>query len=221
MHCVQKDTTGVIIIIVSEISSIQRPLFSAPAKTQEKRLDELNQLANEKLQKIRSDTSRKLDAYSSRQKDPFYQLVTLDSDLEETRDAYILKLNIPDYEQKHLSITVRGNQIVVSGSRRNEEKLEVEPGRQQSTASYQSYQETFPISWPVDSHALTRKIEGDTIVVTIPKKGTYSAPVAARSARDVELARADRPHFPENIPHTENSEPIPESTPKKRMSTLS
>ncbi len=167
----------------------------------------LNQSVGGKIREIRLDSARRLDAYSSRQNDPFYQLLEVDAAIEETPDSYVLRARIPEHEQEHISISVRGDQLVLSGSRRNEEKIDLGPGRSQGTSTYQSFQESFPLAFPVDSRRLQRRFEGDELTVVLPKKTTYQAPTykAARPGR----ARVERPQFPENLPSLAKAEPPP------------
>lgn len=181
-------------------------------------LSHINQEATRKLNEVRADTSRKLAAYAERQRDPFYQLLRLDAELEDQGDNYVLTARIPEHEQKHVNISVRGNQLVVSGTRRNEEKLNLGPGREISSSAYQSYSESFPLAVPVEAKALQRRFDGDELIVTVPKKSGVPNYQAFQAKRPPKMV-ADRPHFPENIPHTgpgdKDSETAFESPPNR------
>ncbi len=168
-------------------------------KNQSNTISELENRAGETLKDLRLSTSNKLAAYEARQKDPFYKLVDLNADIDETGDAFILTASIPEHEREHLSVAVRGNQIVLSGRRRNEEKLDLAPDHTLSTASYQSYSESFPLALPVEDKLISKRFDGDQLVVYIPKKGrdlSYHSPQKAKPER----LRAVRPDFPKNLP---------------------
>ncbi|MGK5089696.1 Hsp20 family protein [Bdellovibrionota bacterium FG-2] len=153
----------------------------------------------QKLRETRLDTSSKLAAYSSRQEDPFYKLMRIDAKLSDEGDSFVLRAQIPEHEQKNVTLSVRGDNLVLSGFRRNQEKLDLAPGHTQNSQAFQSFSESFPLPWPVDGKKLAREFKGDTLVVTVPKKNTY----AFREKAQKELAERavpDRPHFPENIP---------------------
>ncbi len=162
-------------------------------------LARLESQAARKIKETRLDTSAKLSAYASRQEDPFYKLLRLDAKLTEEGDNFVLRATIPEHEQKNVNLSVRGDNLVLSGTRRAQEKLDLAPGHTQSSQSFQSYSESFPLPWPVDGKKLAREFQGDTLVVTVPKKNTYAF---REKAQKEEVARAvpDRPQFPENIP---------------------
>jgi len=168
-------------------------------------LSNLYSRAKDSLELARLDSSEKLSAYTSRQTDPFYKLVNINATLSEHDDEFVLEATIPSHEQDNISINIRNNQIVVSGRRRNEEKSQLAPGRELATQSFQSFSETIPLPWPVDAKMLSRGFEGDTLVVRVPKKLTYTAePYKAKQKPS--RARLERPKFPENIPIAENKE---------------
>lgn len=172
--------------------------FQAKLNAHNQVLDRLHRNTSRQIQEIRDDTSLRLNAYSDRQRDPFYRLVELNADLFDAPDEYILTAQIPAHERSRLSVAVRGDKLVLSGSRQNVEELEVAPGKTRSTSSYQSYSETFPISDAVIPRYLTKEFEGDTLIVRLPKKG--GAPERPPYQKPVEKVRAERPRFPENIP---------------------
>lgn len=174
--------------------------YNATFQNQQDTLNRLNSNAGQKIQEITQDTSSKLNAYSDRQRDPFYKLVNIDADVRESSDAYILTANIPPHERDRLSVSVRGDQVVISGTRHNEEKLNLGPGRTQSTSSFQSYSESFPIAYPVDSKLIRREFQGDQLVVVIPKK-LHSLDYQAYQAKRPDRLQTARPKFPDNLPY--------------------
>jgi HSP20 family molecular chaperone IbpA len=180
---------------------------------QSEQLSELNQTASEQLRRSRMDTAQKLAAYEERQEDPFYKLLDLNAQLHDIGDSYVLTARIPPHEQQKVNVSLKGNnQLVISGYRRNEEKLEVGPGRMKGTASHQSYSETFPLSWPVEGRKLEKYFEGDELIVKLPKKTENSVHSVYESDKKAkpERARVQRPTFPENLPNT-TANPAPEA----------
>lgn len=164
-------------------------------------LQELNGQATDKLKQLRMDNTQKLAAYALRQEDPFYRAVSIDAELSETDDEFILTARIPEHEQKNISVNVPGDRIILSCYRRNEEKIDLSPGHTQSTAAYQSFSESFPINFPVDANRLTREFQGDQLIVRLPKKINGYTPYRNQHlAKQPERLRAQRPEFPENLP---------------------
>ncbi len=162
----------------------------------------LENQATQTLAQLRQDHSEKLEAYANRQSDPFYKLIHLNIGLEENEDTYVLRANIPEHEREHLSIAIRGNQVVISGRRRNEEKLELSPNHEISTASYQSFSESLPLGTPVDGKALTRSFEGEQLVVRIPKIGK-NHPYEPYRKPEIEKAKYQKPNFPDHLPRAD------------------
>lgn len=169
------------------------------AKTHQETLDRLNNETYSQLQRARLDTSKKLSAYSERQEDPFYKLMDLQAEFEDQGDKYVLTARIPEHEQKNVSVALRGNQIVLSGTRRSEERVELEPGHQKGTSSYQSFMESFPFSQAVESRMMTHEFRGDQVIVTVPKKliANEYHPHKMKPSR----AQVQKPDFPANLPH--------------------
>jgi HSP20 family molecular chaperone IbpA len=178
--------------------------------------------ANQQIRQIRQDTAQKLAAYGSRQTDPFYKMMDMGATLQDQGDRYVLMANIPTHEQEHLSVAVHGNSLVLSGSRRNEEKLDLAPGRTKGTSSYQSFEESFPLPLPVDKNLLTKEFHGNTVVITVPKSGMLSYEMHKAPPR-TDRIRAERPQFPGNLPKgevvSENAEPSAEKKPGSRTLT--
>jgi HSP20 family molecular chaperone IbpA len=188
-------------------------------KTHQDTLDRLTHESFSQLQQRRLDTSRKLSAYSERQNDPFYKLMDLQAEFEDQGDKYVLTARIPEHEQKNVTVAIRGNQIVLSGTRRNEERVELEPGHQKGTSSYQSFMESFPFSQAVENRMMTHEFHGDHIVITVPKKliANEYHPHKMKPSR----LQVQRPDFPANLPHVgDESAPSGEISATKGSSTL-
>ena len=173
-------------------------------------LDRLDQEAGSQLKRLQSDTSRKLNAYSDRSNDPFYRSMDLQTRVEETGEAYVIRAKVPPHERDHLSVTIQGNQLVLSGQRRNTERFESEAGHKSQTSSFQSYTETVPLPHPVDAKSLYREFDGDDFVVIVPKASIYGKPIAAQKPTPEGL-HAARPVFPGNLPLAQEADEPPPS----------
>jgi HSP20 family molecular chaperone IbpA len=166
----------------------------------EERLNELFGRVTEQLQKIQDHKSKKLATYDQQGKDPFYSFVDLGTRLKENRDSYTLSARIPKHEQANIRILARENEIVLIGSRRNEEEKETETGRIKGVSSYQTYRERFPVAFPIDGSKLERSFQGDRLIVTIPKKGLWDQKAMAKNHRtEVENSDLMRPVFPRTL----------------------
>ncbi len=156
--------------------------------------------SKQQLDAIRSDSSRKLAAYSSRQSDPFYQPVILGADMAEGENEYVITAKIPQHEQQFLSVSVKGgNELVVSGQRRAKEVINKPDGGNQTTANFQSYSETFKLPIPVQREAIDKEFRGEQLTIRIPKVGLELRP-GDRKKMEAKAPRLEKPRFPDNIP---------------------
>jgi HSP20 family molecular chaperone IbpA len=173
--------------------------YQSTLAEQNTNLGDLETRASHQLNDIRADTAEKLSAYSTRQKDPFYKMKDVEAKVYDTGDTFMLVATVPEHEQQHISVTIRGNQLALTGYRRNEEKMEIGPGRGKSTSSFQSFSESFPLSGPVDSKLLSKSFDGDKLIVTVPKKPEFTE-VAVYDKKTPDKVKVERPQFPENLP---------------------
>ncbi len=171
--------------------------YEGAMKNNREALGDLNWRATKDVEALKRDTAIKLDAYHSQKSDPFYRMVNIDGILTENEDQFVFTAKIPEHERDRINVTIRGNDLVISGKRKSEEVLEVSPGRTQRTSAYQSFSESFPLNWPVNPKNMTREFEGDTLLVRIPKKASNEP---AKVKRIPEKAVAERPTFPKNLP---------------------
>lgn len=137
---------------------------------QERSIERLNTRAGRALDRLRQEGAERISAYDSRSEDPFYRMVNLDAELRDTGEAFELRARVPEHEQENVRASVRGNQIVLTGTRRSQDDVRLDEGRARSTASYQTFRESFPIDWPVDPGSMTRESRGDEMVFTFAKR---------------------------------------------------
>jgi len=150
----------------SNISSRKKDLVM----TQRSEIQKIQDKTKSEIEKIQNEFSQKIDTYKKMQQDPFYSLVEIDADLIENKDAFILKAKIPQYEQKNVKVNIVGDQLILSGIRRNQEQRTDGDGKTLKTSSYQSYTKTFPLNWPVNQNELVRLFDNETVTIKIPKK---------------------------------------------------
>jgi len=170
---------------------------------QQQSLSRVNRAATDRLHDLRASSAQKLAAYQRRQEDPFYKLMNFNAVLEEKDDAFIISAKIPPHEREGISVAIRGNQAVISGSRQNSEKLEVSPGNVQTTNAYQTYSQSFPLNGAVDARSVQKEFNDDQMTIIIPKmnyekkRDPYHF---EKGVNDPKLVKAPVPDFPKNIP---------------------
>ncbi|MEK6706074.1 MAG: Hsp20 family protein [Bdellovibrionota bacterium] len=182
----------------SESSKRLQEKYANTERQHDETIQKLNTRANNHIKQIRQETSHKLSAYSSRQKDPFYKLLDINARFKDSGDYYELTATIPEHEQQSVSVSVKGDNIVLAGYRRNEEKLDLGEGHKKSSASFQAFNESFPLASSIDKARISKQFDGDKMTVIVPKKNTVP-PVNTPKRASEPPARVERPKFPENL----------------------
>ncbi len=90
-------------------------------------------------------------------------------DAEETDSEYIIKLNVSDLDKNKIKIEVSGNSITVAGEH-SEETEEKTPKGMFKSSRFGSFTRVLPIPDDVDAQSVKTEIDGDTLVITLPKK---------------------------------------------------
>ena len=168
--------------------------FQKTLATHTETIGHLNERAERQIEEMRQDAAKKLVAYENKQNDPFYRLTELDAKLSDQGDHYLLSILIPDYEKQHLSATVKGDQLIVTGYRSGREEMVRESGQRVSSSSHQSFSQSFPIEDPVDSKHLSREDRKDEVIFRLPKKTLKK--VDSAQVRTPAKTIQSRPSFP-------------------------
>src|SRR5690606_20555243 len=100
--------------------------------------------------------------------DPFYRMKELETQLEENENFFVFRAKVPEHERKNIDVIVKENEIVVSGQRHFEEKVD-KGGRIIATNTSQSLREKIPLKHPVVADAVDKQYENGFLTVRIPK----------------------------------------------------
>ncbi|MEI8344564.1 MAG: Hsp20/alpha crystallin family protein [Candidatus Omnitrophota bacterium] len=93
-----------------------------------------------------------------------------DVDIQESDNAYLVKVDLPGIDKDKLSIKIQNNQLVLSGQRETQKKRTDDDGTYyQSERSFGSFMRSIPLPADVDAQAMTAKSEQGVLTVTIPK----------------------------------------------------
>lgn len=124
------------------------------------------------LYKQKQEYQRRFDITDKRADDPFYQMLDLGANLQESDNAYTLTARIPKHERDNVDVRVKEDIVILSAKRNFGDELRDENGVRTTTNSQQSFRQEFKLNIPVDSKLVLRELKDDgTLTVTIPKKG--------------------------------------------------
>lgn len=132
-------------------------------------INNLVKVGDNEIKRIGTDTARKVSTTQSKSDDPFYQVKDLDSNLKETDTAFHLQVTVPEYEKKHIRVTLNKNSININGQRRFQNALTDENGKITRTNGFESYTQSYPLNKRVDTRAIQEQWDGNTLYVYIPK----------------------------------------------------
>ncbi len=147
--------------------------------------------------------SQWISNYTDRLRDPFYRLNRFESSIEDTGNAYVLRVKVPEYDRAHFKVQLSGQEVQIVGIRSNNDKAEVEPGRVITTNSFQNVSERFSLDQPVDGRAMTLQERGDWLIYHLPKFGAaHPMRGALEDSRisQAEAASIKEMDFPNSLP---------------------
>ncbi|MBN1688499.1 MAG: Hsp20/alpha crystallin family protein [Candidatus Omnitrophica bacterium] len=91
-------------------------------------------------------------------------------DLEDTKDAYIIRSDIPGLEKDKINITVQDNLLTIQGIRESVSQTENDQsGYFAQERSYGSFSRSINLPGPVDDTNINAKYENGVLVITLPK----------------------------------------------------
>ncbi len=90
------------------------------------------------------------------------------AEIEETKDAIHLKLEVPGMEAKDIDVQVTENAVLISGERKSETKTE-EKGITRSEFQYGKFRRVIPLSARIQNTNVTAEYKDGILNLTLPK----------------------------------------------------
>jgi HSP20 family protein len=91
-------------------------------------------------------------------------------DLEETKDAYIVKSDLPGLEKDKIDLTVKENVLTIEGVRETTNKTEDQKnGYYAQERSYGSFARSLSLPGPVDESKIAAAYKNGVLTITLPK----------------------------------------------------
>jgi HSP20 family protein len=91
-------------------------------------------------------------------------------DLEETKDAYVVKSDLPGLEKDKINITVKENLLTIEGVRETTNKTEDQKnGYYAQERSYGSFARSLSLPGPVDESKIAAVYKNGVLTITLPK----------------------------------------------------
>lgn len=91
-------------------------------------------------------------------------------DLEETKDAYIVKSDLPGLEKDKINLTVKENILTIEGMRQTaNETQDQKGGYYAQERSYGSFARSLSLPGPVDEAKIIAEYKNGVLIITLPK----------------------------------------------------
>jgi len=90
-------------------------------------------------------------------------------DVKETKDAYVLKADLPGVKDEEVEVSLNGNTLTISGKREEEHK---EEGEQYYAIerSYGTFARSFSLPDTVDSEHVSAELKNGVLTIHMPKR---------------------------------------------------
>lgn len=101
-----------------------------------------------------------------------------DLDVEDTKDAYLIRLDLPGIDKDKINVKVQNNVLTISGERKSEKEETQEDGNfYRMERSFGSFMKSFPIPSDADANAMIAENKNGVLTIRLPKiKGATTAP---------------------------------------------
>lgn len=120
------------------------------------------------LEEVQHEMNRLFDSLITLPHDGFGSAFVPPVELEETPDAYTVKLEVPGMEANDLDIQATAESISISGERRSETKTE-EKGITRSEFRYGKFQRVIPLPGRINNQAVEAEYKDGILALTLPK----------------------------------------------------
>ncbi|NEP16048.1 MAG: Hsp20/alpha crystallin family protein [Leptolyngbya sp. SIO4C1] len=90
------------------------------------------------------------------------------AELEETDDAYHLKLEVPGMEPDDINVEVTAEAVAISGERKSESRTE-EKGMTRTEFSYGKFQRVIPLPGRVNNQDVSAEYKNGVLALNLPK----------------------------------------------------
>ncbi len=90
-------------------------------------------------------------------------------DVKDTKDAYLVKADLPGVQEKDVEVSLTGNVLTISGKREQEQRDEGEQFFSMER-SYGSFSRSFALPEGADAEHVTADLKDGVLTLTVPKK---------------------------------------------------
>lgn len=132
----------------------------------EKHLQELQERA---LAKTKDDLNKRVTIAQERSNDVFFSFTEMPATLQERPEAYVLKVQMPEYAKEEVQVTVNQKELVVTSNRRYQDERKDESGVVRKVNKVESLVSRIPVDSVLNSKKVTKEWIDGHVVFTVQK----------------------------------------------------
>lgn len=149
-------------------------------KLAQARMQELAKLTSEQIAELEKQSVRDVHAFQAskieklmdkgtKAEDPFYRIKSFKAQIDEEENSYTIKIKLPPYEARDVSITGFANQLRISFSRSFEADTVVSPTETNRTKSHEAVTETYFLPTNINFKKVSQAYEDGTLKIRVAK----------------------------------------------------
>lgn len=123
----------------------------------------------QQLEELSKKYSSIRDATVSRAEDPFYNLNRLNHRLENTPDAYLVHVEVPEHEAESVLLSGHKRSMKLTLNRRYSERLDGKDGYVDINKRSETFTQEFPVTEIIDDKEISRKYENGVLTFRVAK----------------------------------------------------
>jgi len=143
--------------------------YGALLKTHKEMLENLEQLAQERVKSLKSSFSKVQGSISDKAQDDFYRVKTLAPTISSNEKSYTISLQIPDHEKDNVQISTKNRDVKLTLTRRFSDNVEHQDGAKSESQKFETLTKKFTVADILSPTKIVKTYDGGTLRFTIDK----------------------------------------------------
>lgn len=139
------------------------------AKHTAEQVAEIERRSFKDIHNFESSKIEKFMEVATKAEDPFYRAKQFSTEIQEEEDFYNVKVKLPPYEAREVSVSGFKNQLRLSFTRSHEVDAVISPTQSNSTRSHEAVTETYYLPTNINFKQVSRSYEDGTLSIRVAK----------------------------------------------------
>lgn len=129
----------------------------------------LQELHNRALAKSKDDLNKRVTIEQERSSDVFFNFTEMPATLEERPEAYVLKVQMPEYAKEEVQVTVNQKELVVTSNRRYQDERKDDSGVVRKVNKVESLVSRIPVESVLNPKKVSKEWVDGQVIFTVQK----------------------------------------------------